>query len=980
MSKKIMKYNPAFLSDEQLIDSFVVRHTDLELITDIVRDNVDPSNQHVLVIGPRGIGKTTLVLRVAAGIVKDDELSKQWYPLVFGEESYGVCSPGEFWLEALFHLGRQTKEPRWKKTYKELLEIKDEDTLRESALAQLMDFADEKNKRILLIVENLHQLLGDQISDDEAWTLRHTLQHEPRIMILATATTRFEKIENQGKAMFELFKLHNLKPLDTEDCRKLWQANTGNAFDGELIRPIQILTGGNPRLITIISQCARDISLQNLLDNLIELVDDHTEYFKNHLDNLAPIERKVYLALAEIWEPATAKEVAAAARLEVNKTSSLLGRLIKNGAAVVADDRQRTKKYYVAERMYNIYYLMRRRGGPSSRVKAVIRFLVPFYGHKKTLEIITDEACRLSPEFRRDHYAAYEILLEECSDCVRKELLKSTPDEFIKAEDMPDTLKELFASELQTEFNYKVKQLRLKSTELFEKGDFKEAEKIERQIIDILPDDTSAWSNLGVLLESQNRIQEAEKAYRKIIDIIPNHVNTWYKLGLLLKIQKRYNEAENAFNKVIEIQPDDDDAWISLGLLLADQKRLNKAENAYRKAIEIKPNNVYAWNFLGFLLFNQKRFNEAENAYQKVIEIQPDNFNAIYNLGVSLENQKRYDESENAYLKVIELEPDDVDAWFNLGISLKNLKRYDEAENAFRKVIEKQLDYVSAWINLGILLDNQKRFNEAEHTYRKAIEIQPNHVDAWINLGVSLKNQKRYDEAENAYRKSLEIQPDHIYVWNLLGVLLANQKHYDEAEKAYRKVIEIQPDYIYAWNNLGLLLGDQKIYDEAENAYRKAIDIDPEDLRVWNNLACLFLETKRYEEAEMFARKSVEISPDNSAYQHTLASILVAIGMIDEAFELTKSLINDAEFIDGFTNDVNELIIALAAKGGATQSIEILQESSCAEKLEPLIVGLRLYMGEDERDIRTPLEVLEIGKDVKKRIEDRLAGSDNDEN
>ncbi len=740
MPTKIMKYNPAFLSEKELIDSFVVRHTDFELITDIVRDNVDPSNQHVLVIGPRGIGKTTLVLRVAAGISQDKELSEQWYPLVFGEESYGVCTPGEFWLEALFHLGRQTGEARWEKTYNELREIKDEDTLRESALAQLMDFADEKNKRILLIVENLHQLLGDQISDDEAWTLRHTLQHEPRVMILATATTRFEEIENQGKAMFELFKTHDLKPLDTDDCRKIWQANTGNAFDNELIRPIQILTGGNPRLITIISQCAKDISLQNLLENLIELVDDHTEYFKTHLDNLAPVERKVYLALAEIWEPATAKDVAAAARLDVNKTSSLLGRLIKNGAAVVIDDRKRTKKYYVAERMYNIYYLMRRRGGPSSRVKAVIRFLVPFYGHKKTLELITDEACRLSPELRKDHYAAYEILLDESPDKLRKELLKSTPAQFIEAEDIPDALKKRITSELKNDSDYKVKELRLKSNELFNKGDYKQAEKIERQIINIYPDKESAW----------------------------------YNLGLLLKNQKCYEEAEKV----------------------------------YRKAITIKP------------------------------------------------------------------------------------------------------DYVNALYNLGVLLYDQRRYDEAEKLYCKVIALKPSYIDARLYLGLLLYKQKRYDESKKAYIEVLEIQPDNI--------------------------------------------------------------------NAWNNLACLFLETKRYEEAEMYSRKSLELSPDNSTFKHTLALILVEIGKIDEAFELTKSLINDAALIDDFNNDVNELIIALAAKGGATQSIEILQDSCCAEKLEPLIVGLRLYMGEDERDIRTPLEVLEIGKDVRKRIEERMASGDND--
>ncbi len=65
---KAMKYNPAFLTDEALIDFFVARHVELDLILETIRENTDESNQHILIIGPRGIGKTMLVLRVAAEI------------------------------------------------------------------------------------------------------------------------------------------------------------------------------------------------------------------------------------------------------------------------------------------------------------------------------------------------------------------------------------------------------------------------------------------------------------------------------------------------------------------------------------------------------------------------------------------------------------------------------------------------------------------------------------------------------------------------------------------------------------------------------------------------------------------------------------------------------------------------------------------------------------------------------------------------
>jgi len=79
---RLVKYNPAFLSEEELVKSFVARHSDLDRILRIIRENTAESVQHILVIGPRGSGKTTLALRTKVEIQKDDELRQRWYPLL----------------------------------------------------------------------------------------------------------------------------------------------------------------------------------------------------------------------------------------------------------------------------------------------------------------------------------------------------------------------------------------------------------------------------------------------------------------------------------------------------------------------------------------------------------------------------------------------------------------------------------------------------------------------------------------------------------------------------------------------------------------------------------------------------------------------------------------------------------------------------------------------------------------------------------
>ena len=419
MALNIKKYNPGFLTDDELISSFCVRMGEFKSIIETLGDTGGSSNAHTVVIGPRGSGKTHLLLRVAAEVRREEALAGL-FPIVFAEESYEVATTGEFWLECLGLLAEQapaTERDDLGLSYHDLrsMPLEDDRALAERCLSSLLDFADRQGKRLLLIVENLNMLFAEMSDPYMGWRLRKTLQTEPRIFLLGSATSRFAEIDHPEHALYDLFRVITLRPLDTGECEALWSTVSGQPAGTQPVRPLQILTGGNPRLIAVIAGFETAYSFRELMDNLLDLVDEHTEYIKSHLDALARQERRVYLALARLWKPATAREVAQLARVDVHKCSAQLNRLVDRGAVAIEGGTARRRQYYLTERMYNIYYLLRRPSGESQVVEALIRFMASYYAPADLVNIgvgMVRDSEGANPWLRELQHAAFKMLVD----------------------------------------------------------------------------------------------------------------------------------------------------------------------------------------------------------------------------------------------------------------------------------------------------------------------------------------------------------------------------------------------------------------------------------------------------------------------------------------------------------------------------------------------------------------------------------------
>jgi tetratricopeptide (TPR) repeat protein len=313
-------------------------------------------------------------------------------------------------------------------------------------------------------------------------------------------------------------------------------------------------------LIAILSTFAANRSLRELLEDLIHLIDDHTEYFKSHLDALAPTERKVFVALAELWDPSTARDVARAARMDINQTSSLLSRLVGRGAVSMVEETKRRKRYQLAERLYNIYYLMRRRGEAAARVRAVVRFMVTFYEPEELVQRVIEiarEAAQLPAGLREGHFSAYEGILRWIgAGELRERILTATPPTFFSARDIPYSLFRLLAHHPQLRAN--------------------------------LPDERQPLASMVEQQEEQRLFFALFLARTLVIRYCtPGSDQT----GWLRKILRALSRSPIASDKEELVI-----AQLYATAEVADLTgRIEEAEAAYRRAIELRPRSRYAY-------------------------------------------------------------------------------------------------------------------------------------------------------------------------------------------------------------------------------------------------------------------------------------------------------------------------------------------------------------------------------------------------
>lgn len=376
----ISAYTPSNTDPEVLKRIFVQREKLLERMVDrLSRSMTTGDKHHILLVGPRGSGKTHLVSLAVWDLQRKEELADAMRVAWLGEDdsftgfvhlAFGIASqlaqeyPDEFPAD-------------FKTPVRGLSQNDAALAVLQSVIKQLGDH------NLLLVTENMDQTfrsLGD--SGQKKW--RAFLQETRKIATLATAQQLFAGVSDRKEAFFGFFDIQHMEPLSVDEAGELIAristeqskpklASYLNSAEGRFrIRALHYLAGGNHRMYVLLAEFLTKDSLEDLVAAFEGLAHDMTPYFQERVRSLPDQQRQLLQCLCDAEGALTVKQIAGETFIEERTCSKQLGNLKAKGY-LRSEKRGKESYYDMAEPLMRLCLdVKNQRGRP---LRMVARFL-----------------------------------------------------------------------------------------------------------------------------------------------------------------------------------------------------------------------------------------------------------------------------------------------------------------------------------------------------------------------------------------------------------------------------------------------------------------------------------------------------------------------------------------------------------------------------------------------------------------------------
>ena len=620
----LSRFTPSLMPPEALERIFVQRQALAEQILDRIASCVaDRCQQHTLVVGPRGIGKTHLVsliyYRLRALAAAEPRLTMAW----LREEEWEVTSYLDLLMRTLRALASELAQDaaldaRLNGLYNlppERAELAAEQLLRELIAHQT----------VVILTENMDELLIG-MGHEGRMRFRRFLKDNPGCVIVASSQCALDEFLAPGGATFPgKCHVHALEELTHEDALRLLAKIADYRGDRDLaaflstprglarMRALKYLAGGNHRAYVIFSQFLTRESLDDLIEPLMRTIDDLTPYYQARMAWFTPEQRKIIAFICECRHPAALKEIARHCFMTSDAVAAQLEALRRIGhlhSFTVGADRF----YELREPLMRLSIEVKKhRGKP---VRLLVDFLRLWYSPAELQQRLASLPAEAALE-RAYALPALELSPEES----RHPRLPVCAAEYRAAVETEDYARALGAAEELVALRGQAEDRTALGFCLQSLGRHEEALDCYERMIELSPRDSLPWLLRGSALSKLGRPQEALAACEKAIELNPGETRAWCDRGVLLLQTGHAEDALSSFDKATQLEPANAFGWISRGMALSDLGCFQEALASFHRAAEVEPRNETAQVYCCAACIELKDFEAALQHADRALEI-----------------------------------------------------------------------------------------------------------------------------------------------------------------------------------------------------------------------------------------------------------------------------------------------------------------------------------------------------------------------
>lgn len=712
--KSIRKYNPGTLDDEDVINNYISRKAIFQkLIKEIESETNDSIPQHHLIIGQRGMGKTTLLKRIEVEIKTKEDLNQHFVPVLYPEEQYNIDRLSKFWFntldQLLDYIDTQISSEEANtidNQVQQIINAYEEEVLADKAYKLVLQAIGKINKRPVLLIDNIDQLFS-LLKENELWQIRQKITDNGAPIFIGASSAPFDEVFTYDKAFYDHFKTKYLDPLTETQFTDLIQTLASNLNDEQLklafrqkqsrIQSLYRLAGGNIRTAIILFSSLTNGFGDSISDDLDELLDEMTPIYKARIEELSDQLKAIIDEIALEHKPIDLERLRDRTRISNNTLSPQIKRLRQMGwISVESNIKSRSNYYQITERFFNVWYLMRRSTRRNKRnISVLSAFLKEWIENKDSQgELLLAQSITKSSDIM-----TRLALSDHITDAnIKSALISQAQDGIEQLSAGNSIVAEQFSAYRRkgsnVELPYWIKDFRTK----YKSGDYESVEKFLQDIVKNNTENQNAWFGLGVLYQRDlNEYQKSKDCYKRVLELDEKNIYALHNLGNLYKNHlQEYQKSKDCFEKVLELDDNFVHSWSELGNLnISHFHDYQKSKECYEKALSIDNQYIYALNGLGNLY--QDHLNDQDRAieyYNKILEIDEHEKVAKYNLVFLLRDIKGdKNKAREIFLSLENSEESAIVDTYYLHHSLFEV--YDQNYGLAKDYLKKAIEYLS---------------------------------------------------------------------------------------------------------------------------------------------------------------------------------------------------------------------------------------------------------------------------------------------